>query len=96
LLGSATLLVGCILGYNLLHHKHPHSVRLLFACRLSLFSPSAATPARPPGPLCLCATLLALSTSTLTYLPRQEPRNHLLRRLPLLLMLSPLALAIYG
>ncbi|NUT82912.1 MULTISPECIES: UbiA family prenyltransferase [Pseudomonas] len=96
LLGSATLLVGCILGYNLLHKKYAHSVWLMGACRSALYLTAAASLAVPPEPIWLCAILLGVYISGLTYLARQEHRNQLISRLPLLLMLSPLALAIYA
>ncbi|WP_448632390.1 MULTISPECIES: UbiA family prenyltransferase [Pseudomonas fluorescens group] len=96
LLGSAALLVGCILGYNLLHKKYTHSVWLMGACRSTLYLTAAASLAVPPEPIWLCAILLGVYISGLTYLARQEHRNQLLSRLPLALMLSPLALAFYG
>jgi len=96
LLGSATLLVGCILGYNVLHKKYAHSVWLMGACRSALYLTAAASLAIPPGPIWLCAMLLGVYISGLTYLARQEHRNQLLSRLPLLLMLSPLVLAFYS
>lgn len=96
LLGSVTLLVGCILGYNLLHKTHVHSVWLMGACRSALYLTAAASLAVPAQPLWLCAVLLGVYISGLTYLARQEHLNQLLSRLPLLLMLSPLALAAYA
>lgn len=96
MLGSATLLVGCILGYNVLHKKYAHSVWLMGACRSALYLTAAASLAIPPGPTWLCAMLLGVYISGLTYLARQEHRNQLLSRLPLLLMLSPLVLAFYS
>ena len=96
LLGSATLLVGCILSYNLLHKKYAHSVWLMGACRSALYLTAAASLAVPPEPIWLCAVLLGVYISGLTYLARQEHRNQLISRLPLLLMLSPLALAVYA
>ncbi|TWC06592.1 MULTISPECIES: UbiA family prenyltransferase [unclassified Pseudomonas] len=96
LLGSATLLVACILGYNVLHKKYAHSVWLMGACRSALYLTAAASLAIPPGPIWLCAMLLGVYISGLTYLARQEHRNQLLSRLPLLLMLSPLVLAFYS
>ncbi|MBV4504383.1 UbiA family prenyltransferase [Pseudomonas sp. BW13M1] len=96
LLGSITLLVGCILGYNLLHKKYVHSVWLMGACRSALYLTAAASLTVPPEPIWLCAILLGVYISGLTYLASQEHRNQLLSRLPLLLMLSPLALAIYA
>ena len=96
LLGSATVLVGCILGYNLLHKKYAHSVWLMGACRSTLYLTAAASLAMPPQPIWLCALLLGVYISGLTYLARQEHRNQLLSRLPLVLMLSPLTLAIYS
>ncbi|NBA97650.1 UbiA family prenyltransferase [Pseudomonas sp. R5(2019)] len=96
LLGSVTLLVGCILGYNLLHKKYAHSVWLMGACRSALYLTAAASLAVPPEPIWLCAILLGVYISGLTYLARQEHHNQLLSRLPLILMLSPLALTIYS
>ncbi|MHA6194970.1 UbiA family prenyltransferase [Pseudomonas wadenswilerensis] len=96
LLGSVILLVGCIFGYNLLHKKHAHSVWLMGACRSALYLTAAASLAIPPGPIWLCAALLGVYISGLTYLARQEHRNQLISRLPVLLMLSPLALALYA
>ncbi|NUT87669.1 UbiA family prenyltransferase [Pseudomonas corrugata] len=96
MLGSAILLVGCILGYNVLHKKYAHSVWLMGACRSALYLTAAASLAIPPGPIWLCAMLLGVYISGLTYLARQEHRNQLLSRLPLLLMLSPLVLAFYS
>ncbi|MFJ4192455.1 UbiA family prenyltransferase [Pseudomonas sp. NPDC089534] len=96
LLGSVVLLVGCILGYNLLHKKYAHSVWLMGACRSALYLTAAASLAVPPEPIWLCAVLLGVYISGLTYLARQEHRNQLLSRLPLVLMLSPLALAVYA
>ena len=96
LLGSATQLVACILGYNVLHKKYAHSVWLMGACRSALYLTAAASLAIPPGPIWLCAMLLGVYISGLTYLARQEHRNQLLSRLPLLLMLSPLVLAFYS
>ncbi|MGK3118850.1 UbiA family prenyltransferase [Pseudomonas corrugata] len=96
MLGSAILLVGCILGYNVLHKKYAHSVWLMGACRSALYLTAAASLAIPPGPIWLCAILLGVYISGLTYLARQEHRNQLLSRLPLLLMLSPLVLAFYS
>lgn len=96
LLGSATLLVGCILGYNLLHKKYAHSVWLMGACRSALYLTAAASLAVPPEPIWLCAILLGVYISGLTYLARQEHRNQLLSRLPLVLMLSPVVLAIHS
>ncbi|WP_085640959.1 MULTISPECIES: UbiA family prenyltransferase [unclassified Pseudomonas] len=96
LLGSVVLLVGCILGYNLLHKKYAHSVWLMGACRSALYLTAAASLAVPPEPIWLCAALLGVYISGLTYLARQEHRNQLLSRLPLVLMLSPLALAVYA
>lgn len=96
LLGSVVLLVGCIFGYNLLHKKHAHSVWLMGACRSALYLTAAASLAIPPGPIWLCAALLGVYISGLTYLARQEHRNQLISRLPVLLMLSPLALALYA
>ncbi|QXI26026.1 UbiA family prenyltransferase [Pseudomonas vanderleydeniana] len=96
LLGSATLLVTCILAYNLLHKTYAHSVWLMGACRSTLYLTAAASLAIPPQPLWLCAVLLGTYISGLTYLARQEHRNQLLSRLPLLLMLSPVLLAFYA
>lgn len=96
LLASVTLLVGCILGYNLLHKKHAHSVWLMGACRSALYLTAAASLAMPTQPIWLCALLLGVYISGLTYLARQEHLNQLLSRLPLVLMLSPLALAGYA
>ena len=96
LLGSVILLVGCIFGYNLLHKKHAHSVWLMGACRSALYLTAAASLAIPPGPIWLCAALLGVYISGLTYLARQEHRNQLISRLPVLLMLSPMALALYA
>ncbi|MFW3894801.1 UbiA family prenyltransferase [Pseudomonas bharatica] len=96
LLGSVTLLVGCILGYNLLHKKYVHSVWLMGACRSALYLCAAASLAVLPEPIWLCAILLGVYISGLTYLASQEHRNRLVSRLPLLLMLSPLALAVYA
>lgn len=96
LLGSAALLVACILAYNLLHKKNPHSVWLMGGCRSALYLTAAASLAMPPEPLWLCALLLGTYISGLTYLARQEHRNQLLSRAPAFLMLSPLALAIYA
>jgi len=96
LLGSVVLLVGCIFGYNLLHKKYAHSVWLMGACRSALYLTAAASLAIPPGPIWLCAALLGVYISGLTYLARQEHRNQLISRLPVLLMLSPLALALYA
>lgn len=96
LLGSAVLLLACILGYNLLHKKYAHSVWLMGACRSALYLTAAASLAVPPEPIWLCAILLGVYISGLTYLARQEHRNQLLSRLPLILMLSPLALAIHN
>ncbi len=80
LLGSVTLLVGCILGYNLLHKKYVHSVWLMGACRSALYLTAAASLAVPPQPLWLCAILLGAYISGLTYLASQEHRNRLLSR----------------
>ncbi len=96
LLASVTLLVGCILGYNLLHKKYAHSVWLMGACRSTLYLTAAASLAMPTQPIWLCALLLGVYISGLTYLARQEHLNQLLSRLPLVLMLSPLALAAYA
>lgn len=96
LLGSAALLVAFILAYNLLHKNHPHSVWLMGGCRSALYLTAAASLAMPPEPLWLCALLLGAYISGLTYLARQEHRNQLLSRAPAILMLSPLALAIYA
>ncbi|QJP95750.1 MULTISPECIES: UbiA family prenyltransferase [Pseudomonas] len=96
LLASVTLLVGCIIGYNVLHKKYAHSVWLMGACRSALYLTAAASLAVPPEPIWLCAMLLGVYISGLTYLARNEHNNLLLSRLPLLLMLSPLALAIYA
>ncbi|MBI6896411.1 UbiA family prenyltransferase [Pseudomonas putida] len=96
LLASVTLLVGCILGYNLLHKKYAHSVWLMGACRSALYLTAAASLAMPPQPIWLCALLLGVYISGLTYLARQEHLNQLLSRLPLVLMLSPLALTVYA
>lgn len=96
LLASVTLLVGCILGYNLLHKKYAHSVWLMGACRSALYLTAAASLAMPTQPIWLCALLLGVYISGLTYLARQEHLNQLLSRLPLVLMLSPLALAAYA
>lgn len=96
LLGSVTLLVACILGYNLLHKKYVHSVWLMGACRSALYLTAAASLAMPAEPIWLCALLLGIYISGLTYLARQEHLNQLLSRVPLLLMLSPLALAGYA
>ncbi|WP_288522027.1 UbiA family prenyltransferase [uncultured Pseudomonas sp.] len=96
LLASVTLLVGCILGYNLLHKKYAHSVWLMGACRSTLYLTAAASLAMPTQPIWLCALLLGVYISGLTYLARQEHLNQLLSRLPLVLMLSPLALAGYA
>jgi 4-hydroxybenzoate polyprenyltransferase len=96
LLGSVTLLVACILGYNLLHKKYAHSVWLMGACRSALYLTAAASLAMPAEPIWLCALLLGIYISGLTYLARQEHLNQLLSRVPLLLMLSPLALAGYA
>ena len=90
LLGSLTLLVGCILGYNLLHKKYVHSVWLMGACRSALYLSAAASLAVPPQPIWLCAVLLGVYISGLTYLASQEHRNQLVSRLPLLLMLLSL------
>ncbi|NWA02739.1 UbiA family prenyltransferase [Pseudomonas gingeri] len=95
LLGSVVLLAGFILAYNLLHKKYAHSVWLMGACRSALYITAAASLAAPPQPIWLCAVLLGTYISGLTYLARQEHRNQLLSRIPLLLMLSPLALAAY-
>lgn len=96
LLASVTLLVGCILGYNLLHKKYAHSVWLMGACRSALYLTAAASLAMPTQPIWLCALLLGVYISGLTYLARQEHLNQLLSRLPLVLMLSPLTLAAYA
>lgn len=96
LLGSAALLAGLILAYNLLHKKYAHSVWLMGGCRSALYLTAAACLAVPPEPLWLCALLLGAYISGLTYLARQEHRNQLLSRAPAILMLSPLALAIYA
>lgn len=96
LLASVTLLVGCILGYNLLHKKYAHSVWLMGACRSALYLTAAASLAMPTQPIWLCALLLGVYISGLTYLARQEHLNQLLSRLPLVLMLSPLALSAYA
>ncbi|WP_248800233.1 UbiA family prenyltransferase [Pseudomonas sp. MWU13-2105] len=96
LLVSASLLLSCIFGYNLLHKKYAHSVWLMGACRSALYLTAAASLAVPPEPIWLCAILLGVYISGLTYLARQEHRNQLLSRLPLILMLSPLALAVYA
>lgn len=96
LLASVTLLVGCILGYNLLHKKYAHSVWLMGACRSALYLTAAASLAMPTQPIWLCALLLGVYISGLTYLARQEHLNQLLSRLPLVLMLSPLALVGYA
>ncbi|WP_375538096.1 UbiA family prenyltransferase [Pseudomonas mosselii] len=96
LLAGVTLLVGCILGYNLLHKKYAHSVWLMGACRSALYLTAAASLAMPARPIWLCALLLGVYISGLTYLARQEHLNQLLSRLPLVLMLSPLALAAYA
>lgn len=96
LLGATLLLVACIVGYNLLHKKYAHSVWLMGACRSALYLTAAASLAVPPEPIWLCAVLLGVYISGLTYLARQEHRNQLISRLPLLLMLSPLVLAIYS
>jgi 4-hydroxybenzoate polyprenyltransferase len=88
--------VGCILGYNLLHKKYAHSVWLMGACRSALYLTAAASLAMPAQPIWLCALLLGVYISGLTYLARQEHLNLLLSRLPLVLMLSPLALAAYA
>lgn len=96
LLASVTLLVGCILGYNLLHKKYAHSVWLMGACRSALYLTAAASLAMPTQSIWLCALLLGVYISGLTYLARQEHLNQLLSRLPLVLMLSPLALAGYA
>jgi len=96
LLGSVGLLLACILGYNLLHKKYAHSVWLMGACRSALYLTAAASLSIPPQPIWLCAVLLGVYISGLTYLARQEHRNQLLSRLPVVLMLSPLALALYA
>ncbi|ROL94605.1 UbiA family prenyltransferase [Pseudomonas protegens] len=96
LLASAGLLLLFILAYNLLHKKYPHSVWLMGGCRSALYLTAAACLAMPPQPLWLCAALLGTYIAGLTYLARLEHRNQLLSRLPLLLMLSPLALAAYA
>ncbi|AZD82167.1 UbiA family prenyltransferase [Pseudomonas chlororaphis] len=96
LLASAGLLLLFILAYNLLHKKHPHSVWLMGGCRSALYLTAAASLAMPPQPLWLCAALLGVYIAGLTYLARQEHKNQLLSRLPLLLMLSPLALVAYA
>jgi 4-hydroxybenzoate polyprenyltransferase len=96
LLASAGLLLLFILAYNLLHKKHPHSVWFMGGCRSALYLTAAASLAMPPQPLWLCAALLGVYIAGLTYLARQEHKNQLLSRLPLLLMLSPLALVAYA
>ncbi|SDZ64846.1 UbiA family prenyltransferase [Pseudomonas sp. NFIX28] len=96
LLASAGLLLLFILAYNLLHKKHPHSVWLMGGCRSALYLTAAASLAMPPQPLWLCAALLGAYIAGLTYLARLEHKNQLLSRLPLLLMLSPLALVAYA
>lgn len=96
LLGSTLLLLACILGYNLLHKKYVHSVWLMGACRSALYLTAATSLAVPPAPIWLCAMLLGVYISGLTYLARQEHRNQLLNRLPLVLMLSPMTLAIHN
>lgn len=96
LLGSVILLVGCIFGYNLLHKKYVHSVWLMGACRSALYLSAAASLAVPAQPIWLCAVLLGVYISGLTYLASQEHRNQLISRLPVLLMLSPLVLAVHA
>ncbi|MGY2289786.1 UbiA family prenyltransferase [Pseudomonas sp. SDO528_S397] len=96
LLAGAVLLTGCIVCYNLLHKKYAHSVWLMGACRSALYLTAAASLAVPAQPIWLCAVLLGVYISGLTYLARQEQRNHVLSRVPLLLMLSPLALTFYA
>ncbi|MFJ4142652.1 UbiA family prenyltransferase [Pseudomonas sp. NPDC089734] len=96
LLGSATLLLGFILAYNLLHKKYPHSVWLMGACRSALYLTAAASLSVPSQPIWLCALLLGAYISGLTYLARQEHRNQLVSRFPLILMLSPLILVSYA
>ncbi|MBX8531279.1 UbiA family prenyltransferase [Pseudomonas cichorii] len=96
LLGSAALLLGFILAYNILHKKYPHSVWLMGACRSALYLTAAASLSVPPEPIWLCAALLGAYISGLTYLARKEHRNQLLSRFPLILMLSPLILVSYA
>ncbi|BBP83454.1 MULTISPECIES: UbiA family prenyltransferase [unclassified Pseudomonas] len=96
LLASAALLLGLILAYNLLHKRHAHSVWFMGGCRAALYLTAAASLTAPPAPLWLCALLLGTYISGLTYVARQEHLNQLASLAPLLLMLSPLALAVYA
>jgi 4-hydroxybenzoate polyprenyltransferase len=91
---AALFLVLVICGYNFWHKKFRHSVWLMGLCRCGVYLVAATLLATPDPQLLLAGAVLAAFIAGVTYLAQQEHLNQLHQRWPVLLLFSPLVLAL--
>lgn len=91
----AGLLSACIVAYDLWHKQSAHSVVLMGLCRGSLYALAAASFSVLHPTVFAAAASLVLYIAGLTYFARSEHRNRIGHQWPLLLLATPLAIALY-
>jgi 4-hydroxybenzoate polyprenyltransferase len=93
---AAALLAAVIITYNAWHKQFAHSAFIMGGCRLGVYLVAALLLAQLTYMVALAAVSLLLYIAGLTYLARQEHRNRTTRLWPLLLLFSPVALALFS
>jgi 4-hydroxybenzoate polyprenyltransferase len=90
---SAVLLAITIIAYNAWHKRFNHSAFIMGACRFGVYLVGALLLAQLTLTLVLAGLSLLLYIAGLTYLARQEHLNRITHLWPLLLLLTPVAVA---
>ena len=91
---AAGLLASAIVAYNALHKQFAHSAFLMGACRSGVYLISALLLSQLTVHVMLAALSLLLYIAGLTYVARQEHNNKITRFGPLLLLFSPVMVAL--
>ncbi|MFT5162583.1 MAG: 4-hydroxybenzoate polyprenyltransferase [Alteromonadaceae bacterium] len=91
---AGVLLASTIIAYNAWHKQFAHSAFIMGACRFGVYLVAALLLAELTFKVTLVALSLLLYIAGLTYLARQEHLNKITRLWPLLLLFSPVAVAL--
>lgn len=94
-LAASLFLLLVICAYNLWHKQFRHSVWLMGLCRFGVYLVAATLVATPDLQLLMAGAVLAGFIAGVTYLAQQEHQNQLHQRWPVLLLFSPLLLALH-
>ncbi|SMF20530.1 4-hydroxybenzoate polyprenyltransferase [Alteromonadaceae bacterium Bs31] len=92
---ASALLIASIVIYDWKHKSWKHSAWIMGSCRLWVYFLAASLVASISTALCLAGLSLMFYIAGITYLARSEHMNSLQSTWPIVLLLSPVVLAIY-